>query len=215
MLRKLAFLTIVVMILGTTLPMATPAYAQTPEEWFAQAGEPYQGVTIKGVSERTAPSQFMLNSMVPGFTEATGINVEFELTSWDEMYEKEIKDMESGAGIYDFVYIEQDFIFAALEKNWLTDLTQLTADNPDLLYPGNDVGDFTSFADKSSAEGQFLADETAVKRDGRLQKRSASHLLFENSAPFMGSGISDDIHCTADRRSGQIHSGKTSLNLNG
>jgi len=147
MLRKLAFLTIVVMILGTTLPMATPAYAQTPEEWFAQAGEPYQGVTIKGVSERTAPSQFMLNSMVPGFTEATGINVEFELTSWDEMYEKEIKDMESGAGIYDFVYIEQDFIFAALEKNWLTDLTQLTADNPDLLYPGNDVGDFTTFAD--------------------------------------------------------------------
>jgi multiple sugar transport system substrate-binding protein len=133
--------------------MAAPTYAETPEEWFAKAAEPYQGTTIKGVSERTASSQFMLEPLAPMFEEATGINIDFELTSWDEMYEKEIKDMEAGAGVYDFVYIEQDIIFGALERDWLTDLTQLAADNPDLVYPDNDVGDFTSFADN------FLGDD--------------------------------------------------------
>ncbi|MGQ9627262.1 MAG: extracellular solute-binding protein [Anaerolineae bacterium] len=147
MFKKLGILIAVVFVLGTVLPAASPAYAQTPEEWFAAAAEPYKGVTIRGISESTPPSKFMQEVLAPAFEKTTGIKVEFEVTSWDEMYDKEIKDMEAGTGIYDFVYIEQDFIFAALEKNYLTDLTKLMKDNPNLVFSDLDLGDFTTFID--------------------------------------------------------------------
>lgn len=147
MFRKLGISLAVLLIVGSILPTAIPAYAQTPEEWFAEAAKPYAGMTIKGISESTPPSKYMQEFLAPGFEKATGIKVEFEVTSWDEMYDKQIKDMEAGTGIYDFGYIEQDFIFAALEKNYLTDLTKLAEDNPQLVYPDFDLGDFTSFID--------------------------------------------------------------------
>jgi multiple sugar transport system substrate-binding protein len=85
--------------------------------------------------------------LAPQFTELTGINVEFEVTSWDEMYNKPIRDMEANTGIYDFVYIEQDHIYTYLGREFLTDLTQLLADNPDLQSPDFDIAKFTSFID--------------------------------------------------------------------
>lgn len=147
MLRKIILLVGVVIMMASVVPMATPAYAETPEEWFAAAAKPYQGITIKGVSERTASSQYLLDVLGPGFEKATGIKMELELTSWDEMYEKEIKDMQTAAGVYDFVYIEQDWIYGALEQNWLTDLTKMQADKPDLTDPRLEMTDFTNFAE--------------------------------------------------------------------
>ena len=95
-----------------------------------------QGVTIRGISESTPPSRYVQEVLAPAFTEATGINVEFEVTSWDEMYNKAIKDMEANTGIYDFVYIEQDIIYTYLARDFLTNLTQMLADNPELAVAG-------------------------------------------------------------------------------
>ncbi len=74
--------------------------------------------------------------MRPAFTKATGINVEFEATSWDQMYDKAIKDMEANTGIYDFVYIEQDIIYCYLSRNFLVDITKSLKDNPKLAVAG-------------------------------------------------------------------------------
>jgi multiple sugar transport system substrate-binding protein len=81
------------------------------------------------------------------FEAETGIKVELEATSWDQMYSKAINDMQAGTGIYDFVYIEQDIIYSYLANNYLTNLTQLLADNPDLASPDFDFAKFTSFID--------------------------------------------------------------------
>ena len=83
----------------------------------------------------------------PAFTEKTGIAVEFETTSWDQMYDKAIKDMEAGSGIYDFVYIEQDIIYSYLAQDYLVDLTQMLTDHPELAAPDFDLTQFTSFID--------------------------------------------------------------------
>ncbi len=157
MFKKVAFLAAVVLMLVIILP-AAPVSAQEPyEEWFAAAGEPYKGVTIKGVSESTEPSKFMQRTLAPIFEELTGIKVEFEVTSWDEMYNKEIKDMEAGTGVYDFVYVEQDIVFAYLDREFLTNLTALMGEKPELLYPDLDMGDFTSFIDDfEDAEGNVF-----------------------------------------------------------
>ena len=115
------------------------------EAWWSQAGEPFAGVTLRGVSESTPPSNYVREVLAPRFTELTGINVELETTSWDEMYNKAIRDMEAGTGLYDFVYIEQDIIYAYLANEYLVDLTQAMADNPDLAAPGFSFADFTTF----------------------------------------------------------------------
>jgi len=122
---------------------ASTAPAET--NWWTEAAAPYAGVTIRGISESTPPSAYAQEVLAPMFTEQTGINVEFEVTSWNEMYDKAIKDMQADTGIYDFVYIEQDIVFTYLAQDFLTDLTQMMADNPNLVSEDFDVDKFTSF----------------------------------------------------------------------
>ena len=112
---------------------------------WSDAGAPYKGVTIRGVSESTPPSNYVKDVLGPAFTKATGINVEFEATSWDQMYDKAIKDMEANTGIYDFVYIEQDIIYSYLSRDFLVDITQSLKDNPKLAAPDFKIDDFTTF----------------------------------------------------------------------
>ena len=125
------------------LCVATPSFA----DFWSEAGAPYAGSTIRGVSESTPPSNYVKDVLAPAFTEATGINVEFETTSWDQMYDKAIKDMEANSGIYDFVYIEQDIIYSYLARDFLVNITQALADNPDLAAPDFDAEMFTTFID--------------------------------------------------------------------
>jgi multiple sugar transport system substrate-binding protein len=102
-------------------------------------------VTIRGISESTPPSKYAAEVLAPKFSEMTGINVEFETTSWDEMFNKPVQDMEANTGIYDFIYIEQDHIFSYLARDFLVDLNALLEANPDLKAPDFDLSKFTSF----------------------------------------------------------------------
>ena len=53
-----------------------------------------------------------------------------ETTSWDQMFDKAIKDMEANTGIYDFVYIEQDIIYSYLDRDFLVNISEGLAANP-------------------------------------------------------------------------------------
>ncbi|HSV32365.1 MAG TPA: extracellular solute-binding protein [Atribacteraceae bacterium] len=139
------------------LVASTFAFAQVANpDWWREAAEPFQGVTITGISESTPPSRVVMDVAIPQFEELTGINVEFEVTSWDEMYTKAIHDMEAATGIYDFVYVEQDIIYAYLAQGWLTDLGPFIA-NPAITEPALDIDDFTTFIDYfKDAEGNLF-----------------------------------------------------------
>jgi multiple sugar transport system substrate-binding protein len=115
------------------------------DDWWKQAAAPYAGVTIKGISESTPPSNYAKDVLGPQFEKLTGIKVEFETTSWDQMYAKAIQDMQAGSGIYDFVYIEQDIIYSYLAQDYLVDLTQMLKDNPDLAAADFSFDNFTTF----------------------------------------------------------------------
>lgn len=125
---------------------ASAAFAQTDDFW-RQAGAQFEGVTLHGVTESTPPSNYIKDVLAPQFTELTGINVEIETTSWDQMYDKAIKDMEAGTGIYDMVYIEQDIIYSYLSRDFLVNISQALADKPELKAPNFDEANFTTFAD--------------------------------------------------------------------
>lgn len=121
-------------------------FSAAKADFWSDAAAPYKGVTIRGVSESTPPSNYVKDVLGPAFTSATGINVEFEATSWDQMYDKAIKDMEAKTGIYDFVYIEQDIIYSYLARDFLVDITKALADDPKLAAPDFSVDKFTTFA---------------------------------------------------------------------
>lgn len=150
------WLVIVLLMVGCAVP-ATPAApaeeakpAEAPAEemsWWAKAAEPYKGVTIRGVSESTPPSRYVSEELAKRFEEETGIKVEFEVTSWDEMYNKAIKDMEAGTGIYDFVYVEQDIVYSYLARDFLVNLSQMLKDNPELAASEFSFDNFTTFID--------------------------------------------------------------------
>ncbi len=73
------------------------------------------------------------------------------------MYSKAINDMRAGTGIYDFVYIEQDIIYSYLANNYLVNLTQMLADNPELASTDFDFAKFTSFIDNfKDADGNVF-----------------------------------------------------------
>ncbi len=122
--------------------LSSPAFA----DFWSDAGAKYPGVVLHGVTESTPPSNFIKDVLAPEFEKKTGIKVEIETTSWDQMYDKAIKDMEAGTGIYDMVYIEQDIIYSYLARNFLVDLTKLLKDKPELKAPTYDDANFTTFA---------------------------------------------------------------------
>ncbi len=130
-----------------------PAYA----DFWSDAGAKFEGVTLHGVTESTPPSNYIKDVLAPEFEEKTGIKVEIETTSWDQMYDKAIKDMEAGTGIYDMVYIEQDIIYAYLARNFLVDITKALKDDPSLKAPDFSEESFTTFADYfKNADGDLF-----------------------------------------------------------
>ncbi|WP_425374809.1 extracellular solute-binding protein [Mesorhizobium tamadayense] len=126
--------------------MSGTALAASNDDFWAKAAEPYKGVVLHGVTESTPPSNYIKDVLAPEFEKKTGIKVEIETTSWDQMYDKAIKDMEAGTGIYDVVYIEQDIIYSYLARNFLTDITKALKDKPELKASTYDDAKFTSFA---------------------------------------------------------------------
>lgn len=133
---------------------ALPARA----DFWSDAGAKFKGVTLHGVTESTPASNYVKDVLAKQFEEKTGIHVELETTSWDQMYDKSIKDMEAGTGIYDFVYIEQDIIYAYLARNFLVDITKTLADDPSLKAPDYSPEAFTTFANYfKNKDGDLMA----------------------------------------------------------
>ncbi|MCC6613441.1 MAG: extracellular solute-binding protein [Anaerolineae bacterium] len=144
--KKLSLLLIVIAVLLSGLSIVSAQDDMGIDSaWWQAAGAPYAGTVLHGVTESTPPSNYVKDVLAPMFQEMTGIQVDLETTSWDQMYDKAIRDMEAGSGIYDFVYIEQDIIYGYLANNYLVDMTQALSENPDLAAPGFSFDDFTSF----------------------------------------------------------------------
>ena len=118
-------------------PAADEAAAPAADNFWRTAAEAAgcTDVTISGISESTPASNYAAEVLAPAFKELSGITVQLEPTSWDQMYSKAINDMQAGTGIYDFVYIEQDIVYSYLANDYLVNLTQMLADNPELASP--------------------------------------------------------------------------------
>lgn len=126
------------------------------EAFYKEAGANFDGVTLRIVTESTPASNYVRDVIGPRFSDLTGIGVEIETTSWDQMYDKSIKDMEAGTGIYDAVYVEQDIVYAYLVRDFLVNITQTLKDKPELKAPDFAESNLTSFVDYFRGDGGDL-----------------------------------------------------------
>lgn len=122
-----------------------PVNNTIPTKETSQIAHPYSGIILKGISEDTPASKHIRDVLAPAFQAQTGIQIELEITSYSDMYERSLLDLQQGTGTYDFVYIEQDLIYSYLAQGFLVDLSTLLAENEELTLPDFNPVDFTSF----------------------------------------------------------------------
>lgn len=122
------------------------ATAQSNNDFWVEATAPFQGLTLYGISENSPPSLYVRDVLAPQFAAETGIDVQLQISSIDDI-ERIIENGGKGPDgqRYDFVYIEQDVIYGYLAQNYLTNLTQLLTEHPELAAPEFEVDDFTDF----------------------------------------------------------------------
>ena len=99
-------------------PLVNPSESSAAESWWKKSAKPYKGTVLHGISENTPPSLYVRDVLTKQFELETGIKVELELVDWDTMYDKSTRDMATGKGVYDFVYIEQDIFYAHLAQKF-------------------------------------------------------------------------------------------------
>jgi len=127
---------------------STVAVQNAEASSIATAAQPYRGTVIRGISENTPPSFYIQEVLAPAFEEETGIKIELKLAPWDEVANATAQDIEAGTASYDFVYVEQDFVYTYLEQEFIVNLSQTLADNPQLALPNFNLTNFTSFVEE-------------------------------------------------------------------
>ena len=90
--------------LAVSLSLLEVRTASAEDSFYATAGAPYKGTTIRVLDEIT-PLQETLSKIVPEFEKETGIKVEWELLNHFEVINKGQADMLSGRGYYDAVML--------------------------------------------------------------------------------------------------------------
>lgn len=74
---------------ASTLALSFAAgMANADDAFWKEAAAPYEGVTLRGVTESSPPSLYIREVLAPQFEELTGIRVDIETTSWDQMFDQ-------------------------------------------------------------------------------------------------------------------------------
>ncbi len=124
----------------------TESTSNASTSFWTQSTQPFQGTTLRGISEDSPPSLYIRDVLAPRFAAETGIQVNLQISN-NSAIEQVIEN--NGAGTngeqYDFVYVEQDVIYGYLAHNRLVNLSQLLNDSPHLAAPDFAPDDFTDF----------------------------------------------------------------------
>lgn len=111
--------------------------------WFARVAEPYRGQEVRTIMESFPVSEVEKNVIVPIFENITGITVSFVMGSSMEVSAKTNLEVETQTGAFDFLSVDDADGGMICRKDPMVDLTQFMEENPDLVDPYLDMGDFT------------------------------------------------------------------------
>jgi len=122
---------------GASVPAGTAGTVGSPGASGATAwSRANEGTSINLIAEATLNSQ-VLESLLPDFTEKTGIEVQIEQAPYDSVVQKLTLDATTKQGGYDIVSLPYEFLGAFAEKGWISPIDDRLA-NPGTFGPGFD-----------------------------------------------------------------------------
>nr|WP_051326554.1 ABC transporter substrate-binding protein [Aliagarivorans taiwanensis] len=146
----------------TALLQHFPQSTLSPEQqlaewaWFADAAKPYQGMTVRVVSERIYTHWYESNVLAPLFSELTGIQVIHELTSEDDVIKKLQAQQQTGLNIYDAYINDSDLIGTHFRNQQVVSLSRFTeGEGKAVTLPTLDLDDFMGLPFTTASDGQL------------------------------------------------------------
>lgn len=118
----------------------TPKTIIEVKTWLGKVAGPYRDTTIRVLTE-SVPPNMVIEKTIPDFEAETGINVEYELTYYDDVYGKAVADFAAGTGIYDIVYTETEWRAAWADAGYLYPISDLMEEYPELIEFDLDLED--------------------------------------------------------------------------
>lgn len=111
--------------------------------WFVNAAKPYQGLTIRVVSEELKTHWYEANVLAKAFSDITGINVIHEITDEDDVIKKVIAQGQLNESIYDAYVTDSDLIGFYYRSNQIMPISEFIENDGKLVtLPTLDLDDF-------------------------------------------------------------------------
>ena len=124
--------------------------------WFADAAKPYQGMTIRVVSERITTHWYESNVLAKAFYDITGIHVVHELTGEDDLIKKLSAQTIIKQNIYDAYINDSDLIGTHFRSNQVVALSDfMLNEGRDVTLPTLDLDDFIGIKFTTAPDGKL------------------------------------------------------------
>jgi len=179
------------------------AEQQKELEWFINAAKPYQGMTIRVVSERIDTHWYEANTLTKAFEDITGIKVVHEITGEDDVVKKISTQMDLDYSIYDAYINDSDLIGTHYRSGKVVAISDfIKEEGKDVTLPTLDLDDFIGLSFTTGPDGKLyqLPDQQFAnlywyRHDwfsrSDLQKQFKDHYGYDLAVPQNWSAYED------------------------
>jgi glycerol transport system substrate-binding protein len=125
-------------------------------QWFIDAAEPFQGMSINVVSETIATHEYESQVLAPAFTAITGIEVTHDLIGEGDVVERLQVQMQTGENVYDAYVNDSDLIGTHWRYQQARSLTDFMAgEGADVTSPTLNLDDFIGLQFTTGPDGDL------------------------------------------------------------
>ncbi|MGI0117588.1 ABC transporter substrate-binding protein [Zooshikella sp. RANM57] len=125
-------------------------------EWFVSAAKPFQGMTIRVVSERIDTHWYEANVLAKAFADITGIHVVHEITGEDDVVKKIDTQINLDYSIYDAYINDSDLIGTHYRYGKVIALSDfIKNEGKDVTLPTLDLDDFIGLSFTTGPDGKL------------------------------------------------------------
>lgn len=125
-------------------------------QWFIDAAEPFQGMSINVVSETIATHEYESQVLAPAFTAITGIEVTHDLIGEGDVVERLQVQMQTGENVYDAYVNDSDLIGTHWRYQQARSLTDwMAGEGADVTSPTLNLDDFIGLQFTTGPDGDL------------------------------------------------------------
>jgi glycerol transport system substrate-binding protein len=125
-------------------------------QWFVDAAQPFQGMSINVVSETIATHEYESQVLAPAFSAITGIQVTHDLIGEGDVVERLQVQMQTGENVYDMYVNDADLIGTHWRYQQARNLTDwMAGDGASVTNPNLDLDDFIGLASATGPDDKL------------------------------------------------------------